>query len=99
MRASPSLVEDPASGSYCMSTAVNSRGRNVLPPTVRFHAPSWKTTRGAWSFIDAGNRSKKMSSASEMWLSAENTSVPEGRPTDPDACPCRSFGGPKPSGG
>src|SRR6266436_3901929 len=41
-----------------------------------------------------------MSSAMEMWLSAENTSVPAGRPTSsPRACACRFFGAPKPSGG
>src|SRR6185312_15381578 len=41
-----------------------------------------------------------MSSATEMWLSAENTSVPAGRPTSsPRACACRFFGAPKPSGG
>src|SRR6476646_3893877 len=38
-----------------------------------------------------------MSSASEMWLSAENTSVPAGRPVSTSAPGRRSFGAPTPS--
>src|SRR6476660_6817088 len=41
-----------------------------------------------------------MSSATEMWLSAEKISVPAGRPaTTPVECPCRFLGAPKRSGG
>src|SRR6476469_4967700 len=42
-----------------------------------------------------------MSSATEMWLSAEKISVPLGSPVRPPslACPCRFLGAPKPSGG
>ena len=35
-----SLVLEPASGSYCMSTALNSLGRKVLPPKPSVQAPS-----------------------------------------------------------
>ena len=55
-RASTSLVAAPASGSYCCSTAVNSLGRKVFPPMASVHAPPSRTTRGAWSFMEAGNR-------------------------------------------
>src|SRR2546423_15050862 len=40
-----------------------------------------------------------MSAASEMWSSAENTSVPAGRPTATAGPGRRSFGAPTPSGG
>src|SRR3954453_23233572 len=40
-----------------------------------------------------------MSSASEMWLSAENTSVPAGSPVSTGAPGRRSFGAPTPSTG
>ena len=78
---------------------MNSFGRKARPPTVSVQAPSSRTTRGAWSFSDSGNFSKKMSSLSEMWSSAENTSVPAGSPAEPDALPCRSFGAASPPGG
>src|SRR5262245_61125933 len=41
-----------------------------------------------------------MSSATEIWLSAEKISVPAGRPTEtPEAWPLRFFGAPQPSAG
>ena len=76
-----SPVAEPASGSYCMSTAVNSGGRNGCGR--RWRASRRRRRRrpaGACSFISSGNRSQKMSSDSEMWSSAENTSVPAGSP-------------------
>ncbi len=58
--------------------------------------PSTLRTCGTLSFIDSGARSTKMSSDSEMWLSAENTSVPTGSPRSFGGSGWRSLGAPHP---
>ncbi len=56
-RASMSPVWDPGTGSYCVSTSMNSRTRMDFPSMPMTHPPSTFMTRGARSFMLSGKRS------------------------------------------
>ena len=53
-RASTSPVCDPDTGSYMVSTSMNSRTRMDFPPMPSTHPPSTFMTRGACSFTSSG---------------------------------------------
>ncbi len=56
-RASTSPVCDPGTGSYCVSTSMNSGPGRTCPSMPITHPPSTFMTRGAWSFMLSGKRS------------------------------------------